>query len=118
MLYEVGDFKSKVFVSEDRSLCMLVSAGIAFRKGFCCHSEVNKILTRIVETGIYEKFLKDESLKYWFSLSTEEKKELEIREDRSLSLHDFAGAFVLLSAGLLISFLVLLAEIAISYIKR
>ncbi|GFS88534.1 lig_chan-Glu_bd domain-containing protein [Nephila pilipes] len=115
LLYDVGGFKYKVFISEERS--MSGSIAIAFRKGFCCYSEVNTMLTRIVESGLYEKYLKVESLKYWFALSSEERKEIEIEEDRSLSVHDFAGAFVLLSAGLLISFLVFLIEIVTSHIK-
>ncbi|GFU40891.1 lig_chan-Glu_bd domain-containing protein [Nephila pilipes] len=115
MLYEVGDFKSKVFISEERS--MAGSVGIAFRKGFCGYSEVNKILTRILEAGMYEKFLKDESMKYWLSLSPEEKKEMQTSEDRSLSVRDLAGAFVLLLAGLLVSLLVFFLEITAYYLK-
>ncbi|GFS65661.1 glutamate receptor ionotropic, delta-1 [Trichonephila clavipes] len=115
MLYEVGDFKSKVFISEDRS--SWGSMGIAFRKGFCCISEVNKYIIRIVEAGIYDKFLKDESLKYWFSLSSEERNVVEIAEDRILSIRDFIDAFLLLSAGLLISCLVFLIELIFPHLK-
>ncbi|GFS33654.1 lig_chan-Glu_bd domain-containing protein [Nephila pilipes] len=115
LLYGVGDFKSKVFVSEEKSI--MAPMAIAFRKGFCCSSEVNKVLTRILSAGIYEKFLRDESLKYWFSLSSDERKEMENKEDRSISVNDLAEAFVLLSVGLLISILVFLIEIALSYIK-
>ncbi|GFS58417.1 lig_chan-Glu_bd domain-containing protein [Trichonephila inaurata madagascariensis] len=116
MLYEVGDFKSKVFVSEDRFLGG--SVGIAFKKGFCCISEVNKYITRIVEAGIYDKFLKYESLKYWFSLSSEERNIVEIAEDRILSIRDFTDAFLLLSAGLLISCLVFIIELIFPHLKR
>ncbi|GFS33657.1 putative glutamate receptor, partial [Nephila pilipes] len=74
MLYGVGDFKSKVFVSEEKS--SMASIAVAFRKGFSCTSEVNTLMTRILSAGIYEKFLRDESLKYWFSLSSDERKEI------------------------------------------
>ncbi|GFY45828.1 lig_chan-Glu_bd domain-containing protein [Trichonephila inaurata madagascariensis] len=116
MLYEVGDFKVKVFISEDRS--MSGSIGIAYRKGFCCVSEVNKYIERIVQAGIYDKFLKDESLKYWFSLSSEERNIEELAEDRILTIRDFTDAFLLLSAGLLISCLVFMIELAFPYLKR
>ncbi|GFR09907.1 glutamate receptor ionotropic, delta-2 [Trichonephila clavata] len=116
MLYEVGDFKSKVFISNDR--CSSASAGIAFRKGFCCVSEVNKYINRIVQAGIFDKFLKDESLKYWFSLSNEERNVVEIAEDRILTIRDFTDAFLLLSAGLLISCLVFVIELVFPYFKR
>ncbi|GFY71145.1 lig_chan-Glu_bd domain-containing protein [Trichonephila inaurata madagascariensis] len=116
MLYEIGDFKSKVFVSEDRFIGG--SVGIAIRKGFCCLSEMNKYITRIVEAGIYDKFLKDESLKYWFSLSSEERNIVEIAEDRILTIRDLTDAFLLLSAGLLISCLIFVIEMVFPYIKR
>ncbi|GFS94586.1 lig_chan-Glu_bd domain-containing protein [Nephila pilipes] len=115
LLYGVGDFKTKVFISEDNTVAAPIA--IALRKGFCCSSEVNKILSRIVRAGIYEKFLRDESLKYWFSLSSDEREIVREKEDRSLSVQDLSEAFVLLTAGLLISFLVFLIEIVISYIK-
>ncbi|GFW84917.1 glutamate receptor ionotropic, delta-1 [Trichonephila clavipes] len=116
MLYEVGDFKSKVFISEDRFVGG--SVAIAFRRGFCCISEVNKYITRIVEAGIYDKFLKYESLKYWFSLSSEERNIVEIAEDRILTIRDFTDAFLLLSAGLLISCFVFVVELVFPYLKR
>ncbi|GFT02465.1 lig_chan-Glu_bd domain-containing protein [Nephila pilipes] len=114
LLYNVGDFKSKVFISIDKPISGTIA--IAFRKGFCCSSEVNKILTRIVNAGIYEKLLKEESLRYWFSLTSEERREMQTAVDRSLSMHDLAGAFALLSVGLLISFLVFLIEVVTLYI--
>ncbi|GFQ66548.1 lig_chan-Glu_bd domain-containing protein [Trichonephila clavata] len=116
MLYEVGDFKSKVFISNDR--CSSGSVGIAFRKGFCCISKVNKYIKRIVETGIYDKFLKDESSEYWFSLSSEERNIEELAEDRILTIRDLTDAFLLLSAGLLISCLVFITELVSPHLKH
>ncbi|GFS58420.1 lig_chan-Glu_bd domain-containing protein [Trichonephila inaurata madagascariensis] len=116
MLYEVGDFKSKVFISDERFIG--VSGAIAFRKGFCCVSEVNKYIRRIVQAGIYDKFLKDESLKYWFSLSNEERNVVEIAEDRILSISDFTDANLLLFAGLLIACLVFVIELVFPHLKR
>ncbi|GFU09164.1 lig_chan-Glu_bd domain-containing protein [Nephila pilipes] len=114
LLYGVGDFKTKVFISEDNTLA--IPMGIALRKGFCCSSEVNTILSRIVSAGIYEKFLRDESFNYWLSLTSDEREIIREKEDRSLSVQDLSEAFILLTAGLLISFLVFLTEIAYSNI--
>ncbi|GFW84962.1 hypothetical protein TNCV_682501 [Trichonephila clavipes] len=54
MLYEVGDFKSKVFISEDRS--GWGSMGIAFRKGFCCVPEVNKYVKKLYKQEFMTNF--------------------------------------------------------------
>ncbi|GFY67084.1 lig_chan-Glu_bd domain-containing protein [Trichonephila inaurata madagascariensis] len=116
MLYEVGDFKSKVFISEERLFA--VPQAIAFRKGFGCTFEVNKYIKRIVQGGIYDKFLKDESLKYWFSLSNEERNVVELADNRILSISDFTDAFLLFFAGLLISCLVFLIELFFPHLKR
>ncbi|GFR04530.1 lig_chan-Glu_bd domain-containing protein [Trichonephila clavata] len=116
LLYDVGNFKSKVFISEDRFIGG--SVGVAVRKEFCCISKVNKYLKRIVETGIYDKFLKDESSEYWFSLSSEERNIEELAEDRTLTIRDLTDAFLLLSAGLLISCLVFVMELVFPHLKR
>ncbi|GFS65620.1 hypothetical protein TNCV_1924761 [Trichonephila clavipes] len=116
MLYEIGDFKSKVFISDDRFIG--APGAIAYKKVFCCAPEVNKYIKRIVQAGIYDKFLKDESLKHWFSLSNEERNVVEIAEDQTLSIRDFTDAFLLLFAGLLISSFIFVKELVFPHLKR
>ncbi|GFQ90364.1 lig_chan-Glu_bd domain-containing protein [Trichonephila clavata] len=106
LLYGTGEMKSKILLSDD--IVVTVNAALAFRKGFCCTSQLFEMVGRIMSSGIYDKLLQEESLKVWLSKSQTEKKS---EETHSLSVKDLSDAFILLTIGLLISLLVFFVEI-------
>ncbi|GFR13348.1 lig_chan-Glu_bd domain-containing protein [Trichonephila clavata] len=113
LLYGYGEKKSKVYISEE--LAFTANVAFAFRKGFCCISKLNEIVGRIMGSGIYDKFLQDESFKWWLLQSQNETKN---EESLSLSLKDLSDAFILLLIGLSITLLVFLGEILFDHFSK
>ncbi|GFS94008.1 lig_chan-Glu_bd domain-containing protein [Nephila pilipes] len=95
---------------------LVVPIGVIMNKNFCCASELNEILLRMVSSGLEGKLLKDESYKFWLEYFSKPMKESQ--ETLSLSIHDFSGAFIILCTGLTISLLFFLGEVFYGYIHR
>ncbi|GFW20923.1 putative glutamate receptor [Trichonephila clavipes] len=112
-LYGSGEIKSKVFISED--LAFTANAAFGFRRGFCCTSKLNEIVGQLKGSGIYDKFLKEESFKLQLPKSQSEAKE---EGTKALSVKDVADAFILLSIGLLISLFVFVGELIYYHFKK
>ncbi|GFY61324.1 putative glutamate receptor [Trichonephila inaurata madagascariensis] len=112
LLYGVGELKSKVLISEERIFPSYL--GMALRKDFCCASELWQVTSRLASSGIFERFHKQESYKYWLSVMNKEatKETLNI-----LSFQDLSDLFLILAVGLLTSLFVLIGEIIIHYAK-
>ncbi|XP_055944434.1 glutamate receptor 2-like [Argiope bruennichi] len=85
-----------------------------YGKNFCCPTTLNSIILRLSAAGLYDKFLRDSSLKYF--LKTHRRSETLRVTGSSLSISDLLGSFMLLSAGLSLSFCALLGEVAFSRI--
>ncbi|GFR20417.1 putative glutamate receptor [Trichonephila clavata] len=112
LLFDIHDFHSKVFVSNEKIFASAL--GFALKKDFCCASELWQVMSRVVSSGIYEKFLRQESFKYWHSIT----KDLTTEDIlRTLSVQDFSDSFIILSVGLLASLFVFIGEILIYYRK-
>ncbi|GFY51063.1 putative glutamate receptor [Trichonephila inaurata madagascariensis] len=112
-LYGSGEIKSKVFISED--LAFTANAAIGFRKGFCCTSKLSEIVGRLMGSGIYDKFLQEESFKLQLPKSQSETQE---ERTKALSVKDVADAFILLSIGLLISLFVFFGELIFYHFQK
>ncbi|GFY56164.1 acetoacetyl-CoA synthetase [Trichonephila inaurata madagascariensis] len=83
------------------------NVGLAIRKDFCCKKHIEKYITRILYTGIYEKFYEDELFKARLSFNW---RDIDPKI-KALTLTDLVGAFIMLGVGFCIAFVVLLIEI-------
>ncbi|GIY87400.1 probable glutamate receptor [Caerostris darwini] len=77
---------------------------VAMRKDFCCKEKLNNMITRAIDSGLTDYYLK----KYVKGLDREQNEEQIIKP---LSLSDISGAFYILLVGLLMSAITLLIEI-------
>lgn len=107
MDYGIEPFTTK-FVSED-SLFVL-NIGVAVRKSFCCKKKLRRYINRIMETGLYESYVRQTMMES----ASDRPLESEASLVTSLSLEHLRGAFLLLLFGLLFSLIVLLIEILYS----
>ncbi|GFQ70024.1 glutamate receptor ionotropic, delta-1 [Trichonephila clavata] len=96
----------RIFISEDSSYT--ISTAIVIRKDFCCKTQLRKVMSRVVSAGIYERYFNLESFRYSLSLPGNEIKR---DEERILTLNHLYGAFSMLLAGLVVSFLVFVGEV-------
>ncbi|GBN07269.1 hypothetical protein AVEN_241521-1 [Araneus ventricosus] len=101
--------RDDVYFSEDR--LYHVFAGFAYNKRFCCISKLNAIIYRASSAGLYQKFLKDDSIKSFLKSFK--------RSDSSetispLSAVAILGPITLLGTGLSIAFVIFLAEVIYS----
>ncbi|GFX05737.1 glutamate receptor ionotropic, delta-2 [Trichonephila clavipes] len=83
------------------------NVGLAVRKDFCCKKHIEKYITRILYTGIYEKFYEDELFKARLSFNW---RDIDPKI-KALTLSDLVGAFIMLGVGFCIAFIILLIEI-------
>ncbi|GFR14096.1 hypothetical protein TNCT_9251 [Trichonephila clavata] len=116
LLFQFGVkyFQSRIVISEED--VYTVPTAFAIRKDFCCTSQLRKIMSRIVNVGIYDRCSRLETSNHWIpQLDNEEN----VDKERVLSLEDLLGPFSILVAGLVVSFLVFLGEVVFSiYIRR
>lgn len=100
------------FISE--ASFSLSHIGIAYSKSFCCPRKLESIVHRIVEADLYAENLRDR--RYMAQLRLPERKSLAYdRTDISpLTLEDLTGAFLVLSIGHMLAFLVLVVEIFVN----
>ncbi|GFQ75955.1 lig_chan-Glu_bd domain-containing protein [Trichonephila clavata] len=80
--------QSRILISEDSGYT--ISTAFVFRKDFCCAKHVNKVISRLLSAGIYERILKLESLKH--SLSHPFKEE-DMDKERILHLIIYLALF-------------------------
>ncbi|GFY67464.1 putative sodium-dependent multivitamin transporter [Trichonephila inaurata madagascariensis] len=92
LLFGVGELKSKVLISDEKIFPTYL--GMALRKDFCCAAELWQVTSRLASSGIYEKFHKQESYKYWLSVMNKEATK-EILN--TLSFQDLSDQFLVLS---------------------
>ncbi|GFX05720.1 glutamate receptor ionotropic, delta-2 [Trichonephila clavipes] len=83
------------------------NVGLAVRKDFCCKKLMEKYITRILYTGIYEKLYQDELFKARLSFNWKDISP----KIKSLTLTDLVGAFIMLGVGFCVAFAVLLIEV-------
>ncbi|GFR27671.1 glutamate receptor ionotropic, delta-1 [Trichonephila clavata] len=99
---------STVLISEGNGYS--ISMAFLIKKGFCCSSQLRKVMSRMVGAGIYDRYFKLESFKYFLMEQTNEEK-IKIG---SLSLKDLFSAFCMLLTGWGISFLIFIGEIVVA----
>ncbi|GBN59061.1 hypothetical protein AVEN_237083-1 [Araneus ventricosus] len=107
---------SDVFVSKDTLAIWPV--GIALRRGFCCKSEVNSIVLKLLSSGIPDKFLRDESFKIQLA---DRRKRIGIKDadvEQQLSFKDVSGAFMFLGGGYFLSFFCFFGEIIFARLRK
>lgn len=97
----------EIFISSDTLSSW--SSAVGMNKKFCYKSRLNFVVSSLVSAGIYGKFFNEES----FKLRIFQLKEAEEQEDsnKSLSVKDLAGVFLLLFVGHSIAAISLLGEI-------
>ncbi|GFW71567.1 lig_chan-Glu_bd domain-containing protein [Trichonephila clavipes] len=85
---------SKILISEEN--IYEISIAFLIRKGFCCSSQLKKVMSRMVGACIYDRHFKLESFKYFLS---EQIKEEKLEKAASLSFKDLFSAFSILLTG-------------------
>ena len=102
----------KYFVSNDKLFDILQAIGM--KKNFCCKKQLDIFIHRISASGIYFKLLRDSmtisSLKGGIYFSNNDK-----ITERSVSLENFEGVFVLLLLGYVMAIVVLIFELLLGY---
>nr|XP_015927423.1 glutamate receptor ionotropic, delta-1-like [Parasteatoda tepidariorum] len=92
----------------------ITPVAIAINPNFCCGKKLDDVLYRLIESGIYRKFVQDESLKSYIEFS---KNATFVKDNfKPLLLHELIGAFMMLVFGLTISCFVFICEVL--YFKR
>ncbi|GFR25952.1 lig_chan-Glu_bd domain-containing protein [Trichonephila clavata] len=99
----------KVLIAEENDYA--ISFAFLIRKGFCCSSQLRKVMSRMASAGIYDRYFKLEPFKYFLSGHTNEEK---IEKISSLSLKDLFSSFSILLAGLGVSLLIFIGEIVVA----
>ncbi|KAG8192196.1 hypothetical protein JTE90_009959 [Oedothorax gibbosus] len=98
-------FESRYLISDDS--LGFYPIGIALSKKFCCKLKLNRALYRLASTGIYEKFIKDESLKLELSRSKHLTQQI---VQKQVVLKDMLGLLILYAIGILLSLCALSIE--------
>ncbi|KAG8201872.1 hypothetical protein JTE90_027351 [Oedothorax gibbosus] len=82
---------------------------VAYRKDFCCKTEINEVISRIVSSGIVDKLFSDVSFKFWAANA----KDIVEREKiiAKLRVEDITGPLLLLVTGYVLAILVLICEV-------
>ncbi|KAF8778203.1 Glutamate receptor ionotropic like protein [Argiope bruennichi] len=106
LFYGAPAFKANILVSKDHLAVWPIA--IAIRKKFCCKAKLNRILSRFRSSGLYMKYLHDESIKILLAMSRDT---YITNENRQLNLQDVSGAIMLLFLGYSLSFIALCGEI-------
>ncbi|GFS71828.1 glutamate receptor ionotropic, delta-2 [Nephila pilipes] len=104
-----GSEESTEIISEDSLVSWNIA--LALNKNFCCKKKLDQVLSRIRSAGLFEKFVKDETLKVLFQVST---KASETDGKMQIHVKDLFGAILFLLIGYILSFLSLLGEILYS----
>ncbi|XP_055936608.1 glutamate receptor ionotropic, delta-1-like [Argiope bruennichi] len=87
---------------------------IGVRKGFCCTRKLNKVISRIWNSGLFEKLKSDE----WFYMSSlVSKHTVETKENEQLTISDIYSSLVILCFGYSVSCCVCVGEIGYFYLK-
>lgn len=108
---ELLPLKFKYFVSEDEFIPAM--RAVAMPKGFCCKTELNKVIGYVWASGIFQK-LKEDGM-FMESLTAIEKSfnYLYKSKRRALSMADLLGAFILLAVGFMFAAAALILEMVI-----
>ncbi|GFY68383.1 PBPe domain-containing protein [Trichonephila inaurata madagascariensis] len=109
LLYGTGQYHPNILVSKDT--LALWPIAVALNKKFCCKSKVNKVISRLLSSGIPSKFLADESFKIHLVDEREKADIKSTKVKKQLSVKDISGTLMLLGAGYIISLAVLAGEI-------
>ncbi|XP_035226349.1 glutamate receptor ionotropic, kainate 1-like [Stegodyphus dumicola] len=107
---EIGETK---YLSDD--VLALWYKGIGLRKGFCCTAKLNAIISKLHASGLYEKFIRDETFK---PTVAQNDNATETDSEGKLSMDDIMTLFTLLICGYVLSFIVLLCEIFYFRLKQ
>ncbi|GFS66502.1 uncharacterized protein NPIL_318151, partial [Nephila pilipes] len=91
-----------------------VDIGLAVRKDFCCKKELDLVIKRIKQAGLYQKFLNDEMYKTWVMTSKKTSKS----KNKIITLKNMFGALLILICGFILAILVLVLEICLKYIQN
>lgn len=111
MFYGATGFKSRYMRFEEPLVVWPVA--IAFSKSFCCKSEINTVISRLISAGIHNKLLNDVALK----LRLKDYEEIIEREitTAKLTIDDILGPLLLLITGYAVSIIILFGEILYCY---
>ncbi|GFU55319.1 glutamate receptor ionotropic, delta-2 [Nephila pilipes] len=107
-----SDMTSSIYLSLD-SLTS-TSLAIALGKNFRLKKKLNWIISQLNSAGIYNKILKDESLRLWLTRSNETSETLSVKP---LEVKDMSGALILLVVGYGLSLIVFMCEIVFTRVK-
>ncbi|GFY59482.1 uncharacterized protein TNIN_436151 [Trichonephila inaurata madagascariensis] len=107
-----SEMTSSVYLSSDTlpSACL----AIALRKNFPLKTKLNWVISQLNSAGIYNKVLKDESLKLWLTRINQTSETLSIKP---LEVKDISGALILLVIGYVFTLIVFICEIIFDKLK-
>ena len=102
-------YASKYFVSKDSFFDEM--SYIYYSKHFCCPDYLNKLILRFYETGLLQKYRRDEAFytELYVRVNYPESKQLE--PIKKISFSYISGAFIILLSGWVLGFFVFLIEI-------
>ncbi|GFR18164.1 PBPe domain-containing protein [Trichonephila clavata] len=109
LLYGTGQYHPNILISKDT--LALWPIAVALSKKFCCKSKVNKVISRLLSSGIPSKFLADESFKIHLVDERERTDTKSTKVKKQLSVKDISGTLMLLGSGYITSLVVLAGEI-------
>ncbi|XP_023241941.1 uncharacterized protein LOC111640170 [Centruroides sculpturatus] len=113
VILQTANTLKKHSVTISRDALFSFTSAFGFAKGVSFLPEINKILRKLCEAGITQKFLQDELTKSKSFSNVEE-----TENTRSLTLYDLLGPFILLISGYIISTLSLICEIIVQKILQ
>ncbi|GFQ78990.1 glutamate receptor ionotropic, delta-1 [Trichonephila clavata] len=88
---------------------------LAVRKDFCCRKKLNKVISRVWNSGLFHKIKSDE----WFKLSLSISKSDEVKTMRQkITIKDIQNLLIALCGGYILSSCVCIGEIIYFHIKR
>ncbi|GFU03808.1 PBPe domain-containing protein [Nephila pilipes] len=109
LIYGNGEYRPNILISKDTLAVWPIAAALS--KNFCCKSKVNKVISRMLSSGIPSKFLADETFKIHLADKRERIDPQATHVEKQLSLEDVSGTLMLLGGGYVISLLALVSEI-------
>lgn len=100
-----GFRKNKYLISKD--VVAVIPVAIVISKNFCCKAKLNTILSRMEASGIYNKLLRDASLKVSLGMLDDNEQDT----IRPLTVTDLSGCLIILLMGWALSLVVFVGEI-------
>lgn len=111
--FNFAEVKRKLFISDDTFFTGM--AGVAVNKNYPCFNALNDFILKIYEAGFIQRY---QSHKDFLIEIKDKSSDYDISPCRILRMDDLFGAFIILSAGLFLSTLILVIEIIFNRLTK